>query len=112
MGIPRKMFDELGEAAGRYNQNASRHAPGCCPTCRKAIVGMFMALLDPENWEPEDPQEKLARMQAEMDAMKQDLGHVLRQPMAAPPPPAFEDDGPREPQGARTPPPMFEPEEE
>jgi hypothetical protein len=108
--VSNRMLAELGQVAGRYNDNAGRHALGCCTICRKALVGMFMVLLDPDNWKPEDAQEALGRMQAEMDAMKNAIGGNGR--AAMPPSTRVEEpDAPHEPEGLLPFPPPFQTDE-
>jgi hypothetical protein len=110
--VSNRMLAELGQVAARYNENAGRHALGCCVICRKAIVGMMMALLDPENWKPEDAQEALARMQAEMDGMKAAIGGNGRMPPPMPSTRVEEPDAPHEPEGLLPFPPPFRTEDE
>lgn len=70
MSLPHGMFDELGQVAAKYNQRASQHAPGCCTVCRKALVGLFQALLDPDNWKPESAADAIQRLSAQVEALQ------------------------------------------
>lgn len=71
MNSPHGLLDDLGEVAARFNRGAAHHGAGCCLVCRRALVGIIQALMDPANWAPENPEARLEKLQAEIDMLKE-----------------------------------------